>query len=168
MNLIYCRPSSINPAHATTLHGWKGDIWPALYEEAFAKWITGNKADRPDMRQTAHGDPVKAMAQLTDTVPHYFPVLPRRGRDSLEVVCAHCTDLRATAPMVAWTYTWHDRYRTYTLVANMAYSVLGWASSPSPSSQDSIKQYLILRHPWGVTEPWSRPRGLRPRTARGR
>jgi hypothetical protein len=35
----------------------------------------------------------------------------------------------------------------------MAYSVLEWASSPSPSSQDSIKRYLILRHWWGGTEP---------------
>ncbi len=93
------------------------------------------------------------MAQLTDTVLHYFPVLPRRGRDLLEVVREHCIDLRATAPKVAWTYASHDRYRTCTLVANIAYSVLGWASSPSPSSEDGIKKYLILRHRWDVTEP---------------
>ncbi len=34
------------------------------------------------------------------------------------------------------------------------------ATSPSPSSQSSIEQYLILRHPWGVTEPVVEAEGL--------
>ncbi|XXH04190.1 Tethering factor for nuclear proteasome sts1 [Hypoxylon texense] len=40
-------------------------------------------------------------------------------------------------------------FRGSNLVANHAYSVLGWVSG----GQDDDNQYIIVRNPWGVTEP---------------
>ncbi|KAL2022971.1 hypothetical protein VTK56DRAFT_4186 [Thermocarpiscus australiensis] len=159
--LMYCRPSSMNyyyqpgsycaagGMHHRSSFGGGGDLWPALYEKAFAKWIT--KADReqqhPDLTQTSHGDPVKAMAQLTGREPQYFFTATRRGDDLLGLVRAHCVNLRTIYPAVAWTRPSGDKFRGCTLVGNMAYSVLGWAA---PHER---KQYIVLRHPWGVSEP---------------
>ncbi|KAK0725946.1 hypothetical protein B0H67DRAFT_551386 [Lasiosphaeris hirsuta] len=57
--VVYCRSSGI------------GELWPALYEKAFAKWIARDDgAQHPDITQTAHGDPIKAMVQLTGREPH--------------------------------------------------------------------------------------------------
>ncbi|KAK4157390.1 hypothetical protein C8A00DRAFT_11757 [Chaetomidium leptoderma] len=160
--LMYCRPSSMSYMHhhpAKSLRTWLsggsgigsgsggGEIWPALYEKAFAKWIThSSSSEHPDLTQTAHGDPVKAMAQLTDKTAQYFFTSSRRGQDLLGLVRTHCVNLRTIYPTVAWTHPSSDKFRGSTLVGNMAYSVLGWAA---PQER---KQYIILRHPWGATE----------------
>ncbi|GAB1312500.1 Calpain catalytic domain-containing protein [Madurella fahalii] len=147
--LMYCRPSSMNMTHPAMLRGWGGEIWPCLYEKAFAKWITKAEPDEehPDITQTCHGDPVKCMAQLADKEPQYFFTSHRRGHDLLGLVRMHCVNLRTIYPMVAFTHPTGDKFRGCTLVGNMAYTVLGWAA---PQER---KQYIILRHPWGVTEP---------------
>jgi hypothetical protein len=191
--LMYCRPSSMNyySSHPSYL---TGEIWPALYEKAFAKWLTTShhdssssssssarslssasqreasagllyaplstasttttagytttasyfSEDHPDITQTAHGDPVKAMAQLTDKDPQYFLTSSRRGSDLLGLVRTHCVNQRTIYPMVCWTRPSSDKFRGCTLVGNMAYSVLGWAA---PQER---KHYIILRHPWYV------------------
>ncbi|KAL2134987.1 hypothetical protein VTI74DRAFT_10214 [Chaetomium olivicolor] len=158
--LMYCRPSSMNYSDTAMKHPaagaagfralssfWGGEIWPSLYEKAFAKWLTSTSSEHPDITQTSHGDPVKAMAQLTDKEAQYFFTGHRRGADLLGLVRAHCVNLRTIYPMVAWTRPTGDKFRGCTLVGNLAYSVLGWAA---PQER---KQYIILRHPWGVTEP---------------
>ncbi|KAK3987169.1 hypothetical protein QBC44DRAFT_400940 [Cladorrhinum sp. PSN332] len=135
--LIYARSSD------------EGEIWPALYEKAFAAWISKSghsSKPHPDLTQTSHGDPVKAMAQLTNRDPQYFMTFSRREQDLLGLVRTHCVNLRTIFPMVAFTHPTGDKFRGCTLVANMAYTVLGWAA---PQER---KQYVILRHPWGVTE----------------
>ena len=48
------------------------EIFPALYEKAYAKWILRTNSDKPDITKTAYGDPVKAMAQLNNKTPHYY------------------------------------------------------------------------------------------------
>ncbi|KAJ4298360.1 hypothetical protein N0V88_003390 [Collariella sp. IMI 366227] len=183
--LVYCRPSSMAYMHPRALGGWgAGDIWPSLYEKAFAKWLTEGKKmtipsrpaisafmnpsfasssssassssrpntttttpDHPDITQTAHGDPIKAMAQLTDKEPQYYLSRHRDGADLLSLVRAHSVNQRTVYPMAAWTHPTNDKFRGCTLAGNTAYSVLGWAA---PQER---KQYLVLRHPWGVTEP---------------
>ncbi|AEO64880.1 uncharacterized protein THITE_2049272 [Thermothielavioides terrestris NRRL 8126] len=152
--LMYCRPSSMDVMRPAWLRVWGGDIWPALYEKAFAKWLTSSSSSsseqqhqHPDLTQTSYGDPVKAMAQLTDKEPQYFFTARRRAQDLLGLVRTHSFNLRTIYPTVAWTRPTDATFRGCTLVGNMAYSVLGWAA---PQER---KQYVILRHPWGVTEP---------------
>lgn len=48
--------------------------------------------------------------------------------------------------MVAWTYGSGKDYTGSNIVGNHAYTVLGWSTFNN-------KNYIILRNPWGVTEP---------------
>lgn len=131
---VYCRSSDT------------GEMWPSLYEKAFAKWITRTSSNHPDITQTGYGDPVKAMAQINDKTPHYYFTSSRSASDLQGLVRANCMNFRTINPMTAWTQASDGMYKGSNIVANHAYTVLGWASQ-------SGKQYIILRNPWGVTEP---------------
>ncbi|PVH72602.1 cysteine proteinase [Cadophora sp. DSE1049] len=134
-NLVaYCRSSDT------------GEMWPSLYEKAFAKWITRTSSDHPDITQTGSGDPVKAMAQINDKTPHYYFTSSRSANDLQGLVRANCMNFRTINPMTAWTQASDGMYKGSNIVANHAYTVLGWASQGG-------KPYIILRNPWGVTEP---------------
>ncbi|KAK6846072.1 hypothetical protein PG987_001260 [Apiospora arundinis] len=122
------------------------DIWPALYEKAFAKWITGDSSDRPDITQTAYGDPIKAMAQINGRKPHYFFTAERDHKELLGIVRASSVNFKTINPMAAYTYATGKMYKGSNIVANHAYSVLGWC-------QFGERSYVVLRNPWGVTEP---------------
>lgn len=155
------------------------EIWPSLYEKAFAKWTTGTSSDRPDITQASNGDPIKAMAQINGHEPHYYFTHRRSAYELVGLVRLFCVNTKTIHPMAAYTYAtgwYHDRcndrddreggdinenngrrnrlnmpqacniYRGSNLVANHAYSVLGWA-------EQGERQYVMLRNPWGVTEP---------------
>lgn len=132
--VVYCRSSDT------------GEIWPSMYEKAFAKWITNTSSNHPDITQTGSGDPVKAMAQINDKTPRYYFTSSRSASDLWGLVRANCMNFRTINPMTAWTHASDAMYKGSNIVANHAYTVLGWASQ-------SGKQYIILRNPWGVTEP---------------
>ena len=144
--LLYCRSS-----------GGKGFLWPSLYEKAFAKWITGSHSDssHPDLTQTSHGDPIKAMAQLTDKTPEYYFTHHRTAADLMSLIRSNSANFKTVYPMSAFTHptaagrSSNIKFRGCNLVANMAYSVLGWTTGGAQQQQ----QYVVLRHPWGVTEP---------------
>lgn len=134
---LYCRSSD------------GADIWPSLYEKAYAKWITGGHSDRPDVTQTHCGDPVKAMAQINGREPHYFETQHHSASDLVGLVRCNSVNFKTINPMVAWTYATGEggnEYRGSNIVANHAYSVLGFCVVGN-------KQYIVLRNPWGVTEP---------------
>ncbi|KAI0972242.1 hypothetical protein F4678DRAFT_55095 [Xylaria arbuscula] len=149
-------------------------LWPSLYEKAFAKWIRGSndnatanpdwsyrkskaiaassggeRGEHVDITETYQGDPVKAMAQITGREPQYFFTEKHEAHDLVGMVRKCSVNQRTICPMVAWTYASDKgRYRGCNLVANHAYSVLGWSSVGQGD-----KQYIIIRNPWGVTEP---------------
>ncbi|KAM5343659.1 hypothetical protein ACJ41O_012196 [Fusarium nematophilum] len=131
---IYCRSSD------------GADIWPSLYEKAFAKWITGSSSEHPDITKTHCGDPVKAMAQINGQDPHYYEMDKHSACSILGFVRSNCVNFKTINPMTAWTYATGDMYRGSNIVANHAYSVLGYTVKGD-------KQYIVLRNPWGVTEP---------------
>lgn len=124
------------------------EIWPMLYEKAFAKWVTGSSSDRPDMTQIFNGDPIKAMAQINGKDPKYFFTDHHSTQDLVGLVRSCSVNFRTINPMCAYTHATGNMYRGSNLVANHAYSVLGWAAFGQ-------HQYIILRNPWGVTEPVS-------------
>lgn len=167
------------PVYARSSDGY--EAWPALYEKAFIKWMTrggGNnnnsngknsKAqsdhDHVDMTQAHNGDPIKAMAQLNGREPRYYFTSKHSGAELAGLVRSCSVNKRTISPMAAWTHATGDTFRGSNLVANHAYSVLGWVSEGqaySNSNNDDSdgdgddhgrSQYIIVRNPWGVTEP---------------
>jgi len=133
---IYCRASD------------GCEIWPMMYEKAFAKWITGASSDRPDITQTHNGDPIKAMAQINGKEPQYYFTDRHSTHDLIGLVRSCSVNYKTINPMCAYTRASGNMYRGSNLVANHAYSVLGWSAFGQ-------RQYFILRNPWGVTEPVS-------------
>ncbi|KQT22428.1 hypothetical protein ASG31_03650 [Chryseobacterium sp. Leaf404] len=132
-NPVYCRSNDT------------GEIWPAVYEKAFAKWINQTADDKPDITKTAYGDPVKAIAQLNNKTPLYYYTNSRTADQLYGIVRENSMSMKTINPMVAWTYGSGD-YSGSNIVANHAYTILGWAFVNN-------KSYIILRNPWGVTEP---------------
>jgi hypothetical protein len=132
---VYCRSSD------------SAEIFPSLYEKAFAKWIIQTNSDKPDITKTAYGDPVKAMAQLNNKTPHYYCTDSRTGDELYSIVRSNSMSYKTIHPMVAWTYGSNSDYTGINIVGNHAYSLLGWALK-------GIKKYFILRNPWGVSEPY--------------
>ncbi|EFQ25999.1 hypothetical protein CGRA01v4_14415 [Colletotrichum graminicola] len=131
---LYCRSSD------------GADIWPSLYEKAFAKWITGSNSEQPDITQTHCGDPVKAMAQINGRTPHYYHCDNHSAQTLLGLVRSNSVNNKTINPMTAYTYATGREYHGANIVANHAYSVLGYCVLGD-------KQYIVLRNPWGVTEP---------------
>lgn len=122
------------------------DIWPSLYEKAFAKWISGSNSDRPDITVTHSGDPIKCMAQINGREPEYYRCDNHSTNDLLSVVRANCVNNRTINPMACFTHATGHQYRGSNLVANHAYSICGYAIVGD-------RQYIVVRNPWGVTEP---------------
>jgi hypothetical protein len=134
---IYCRS------------GNTGEIWPALYEKAYAKWRTNDPGDKPNYAPIAGGDPVGALAQLTGFVPYYQGTSGISGHDCWTKVRANSISSKTFNPMVAWTYGTSPspdvNYDNAHLAANHAYSLLGWEFYNN-------QEYIILRNPWGTYE----------------
>ena len=136
---IYCRSSET------------GEIWPAVYEKAYAKLKTGTSSDHPDITATAWGDCVWATAQLTGGRRFYYDTASRSADSLWDTVRANSLSGRTVQPMTAWTYASGDAaeqkivYADANIVASHCYTVLGWAYRDG-------RKYIILRNPWGNTE----------------
>lgn len=128
-----------------------GEIWPSVYEKAFAKWVTGTSGDHPDITATAWGDPILATAQVTGLSRFYYRTTDFTPADLWNKVRENSLGGRTFNPMTALTYSSSDAtpkkvvYSDANLVASHAYTILGWAYR-------SGKRYIILRNPWGSTE----------------
>ena len=128
-----------------------GEIWPAVYEKAYAKWRTGAGGDQPDYAPIAGGDPVAACSQLTNLPGTYLWTSGLSADECWNKVRGQSVSYKTFNPMVAWTYPSGDaspdkvNYDNAHLVANHAYSVLGWQLANS-------QKYIILRNPWGSYE----------------
>lgn len=144
MTFIYARSSE------------HGEIWPAVYEKAFAKWRNGNPVgpagDKPNYSTIAYGNPVAAAAALTGLTPYYYSN-PSLDENNIwvKVNNENCVSSKTFNPMVAWTYgsapSPDVNYSSAHIAANHAYSILG-------SWQDRVtgQRYIVLRNPWGTYE----------------
>ncbi len=138
-NFIYARSSETD------------EIWPAVYEKAYAKLKTGTTTDHPDITATAWGDCVWATAQLTGGHRYYYDTASRSDDTLWNLVRANSLSYKTFNPMTAWTYSTgeaadrHLNYSSATIVASHCYTVLGWAYYNN-------RKYIVLRNPWGNTE----------------
>jgi hypothetical protein len=161
-----------------------GEIWPALVEKAYAMWRGGGQwFDKPNLTVLNGGDPVHASAALTGRKPHYTSTASSTAAQLTTLVKSHSVSYRTVDPMTAWTYGTAPAGVSYSdanIVANHAYSVLGWTSGVvirralttmmrqldgqrmierSPLLQDMLqlptwflRDYIVLRNPWGYHE----------------
>jgi hypothetical protein len=139
-NPMYCRSSEA------------GEIWPAVYEKAYAKFKTGISGDHPNILDTAWGDCVLATAHLNGGTRSYFNTAGRTGAQVWDIVRANSMGGRTFRPMTAWTYssgTASEKKIVYgdaNIVASHCYTILGW-------DYRNGTRYVIVRNPWGNTEP---------------
>jgi hypothetical protein len=140
-NFIYARSSEL------------GEVWPAVYEKAYARFRTGNTTDQPPYGPLHGGDPVRACAEVVPGLtPHYTDCATTSADDLWQLVRANSLSMRTVHPMVAWTYGSGDqspakiKYDNASGIAAWhAYSVLGW------EFVNNVK-YIVLRNPWGWFE----------------
>ncbi|HEY0906509.1 MAG TPA: C2 family cysteine protease [Methylophilus sp.] len=123
-----------------------GETWPAVMEKAYAKWRTSNTTDFPNYPTIAGGDPVMACAEIISGQRSYVGHAGKSGDDLWTFVRSHSMSKRTINPMVAWTYDTPPsgtNYTTAKVVANHAYSILGWEFINN-------EKYIVLRNPWGT------------------
>ncbi|MCF7974359.1 MAG: hypothetical protein K9N55_11130 [Phycisphaerae bacterium] len=138
---------------AKTSHAWvyarsldSTEIWPAVMEKAYAKWRTGNTTDFPNYPAISGGDPVMACAQLIRGKRTYKGNAGTSANALWTFVRGNSLSRRTVNPMVAWTYSSQPagtNYASAHVVANHAYSVLGW-------DYYNNEKYIVLRNPWGT------------------
>lgn len=126
-----------------------GEIWPAVYEKAFAKWKTNDPTDEPNYGPIAGGWPVQATTELTN-LPGVVKTCGTLSTEQIwTCVRANSLSYRTVNPMTAWTFCVSPPPVNYTgtgIVGYHAYTILGWALV------NNIK-YLVLRNPWGQNGP---------------
>lgn len=111
------------------------ELWPLVFEKAFAAWKGGFDAIEGGMAATA-------LEALTGVKPEFFPVGdgldPKKVFKQLEAACG------SGAAVVALSKTWDPSERG--IVADHAYSLLG-------VEERGGERYVTLRNPWGEREP---------------
>lgn len=128
-----------------------GEVWPGVYEKAFAKLVTGHTGDQPNILATGWGDCVLATAQLTGGHREYHGNANLSAHDIWQKVRQHSLGGRTFHPMTAWTYASGDdspakvTYADANIVGSHCYTILGWDYVDGT-------EYLLIRNPWGMTE----------------
>lgn len=136
---IYCRSSEA------------GEIWPAVYEKAYAKFATNVDNDHPNITAISGGDPVAASCRIVGGARAYYWNSGYTADALFDLVRGNSRGGRTFNPMTAWTYGSGDaaptpvNYVDANVAGNHAYSVLGWAMHHG-------RRYIVLRNPWGHSE----------------
>jgi len=123
-----------------------GEIWPAVMEKAYAKWVTKCTTDYPDYRPTAGGDPIEASRQLIGGTKTYKWNQNTSLADATNLILANSAGNRTVNPMTACTYGSNPPGKTYSgtnIVACHAYTILG-------HEVFNGERYIVLRNPWGT------------------
>ncbi len=129
------------------------EIWPAVYEKAWVKWVTQDTSDQPDYAKIGGGDPIADLVTLTGLSPNYAATGGVAPQAIWNNVRSHCDGSWTFDPMAAWTYTSAAaaptpiNYSTANLVAWHVYAILGWLYDSKCQ-----EEYIVLRNPWGNTE----------------
>jgi hypothetical protein len=123
-----------------------GELWPAVYEKAYANFIQPNKnGDIDDMAAIQWPAPDKP-ALVTLIGWNTRPNVTTTGKSGDVIygeIAPKCTGKKTTRPMVAWTKAAGVPVDAQ-LKPNHTYSILGVFSSGNPAVK-----YIVLRNPLG-------------------
>lgn len=117
------------------------ETWPAIWEKAFAKWMTGTSSDCPDMTEIEGGNSGEALRRLTGY--DYDSYYCRKGNsDKIWKLFWKNTDskMKAISPMTVST-SGVDREDTIGTIPHHVYSILGI------EVYNNVKR-VIVRNPW--------------------
>jgi hypothetical protein len=128
------------------------EIWPAIYEKAYAKLKAGSSTDKPNIPALIGngGSPLTAMQEVTGLSGEGIVTSGKTEDELWQLVRAHSLSYRTVDPMTACTYPTNEgpgqaKLSDANIVAWHCYSILGWAYV------DKVK-YIVLRNPWGTHE----------------
>jgi hypothetical protein len=131
-----------------------GEMWPAIYEKAYAQYRAGTSSDKPNYSKLSGGSGTKALRHITGWGSDSWSCSSRSGSDLYELVRANSVGGKTKWPMVADTYGVDEsiptggQYDDAGIVANHVYSVFGWMYKDA-------QKYIVLRNPWAQGEPTS-------------
>lgn len=138
-----------------------GEIWPAVYEKAYAKWRLGEMSDFPAIPNIAGGDPSIACAALTGLSDYRNWHQWYDAGQILQLVKDHTSNGRTTTPMVSWTHgsgpAADVAYTDANVVAGHAYSVLGWMQRTEYTFGYRLEQIDIPHWDWPIPGPGPDP-----------
>jgi len=148
-NFVYAR--STTPSY---------EIWPSIYEKAYAKFIgvpsADGDADHPDISKIGEGSPFQTLVNLTglnlalDDKTSLTTSYNSGDDIYTKIKAAMCSGgKKATKAGVAFTYR-NGQYSEDKIVANHTYSILGVHTEIPPGSTIT-KKYIVLRNPYGPT-----------------
>ena len=125
-----------------------GEIWPAVYEKAYAKWRLGSSDDFPAIPSISGGDPSIAARALTGLQDYRNWHSSFTSPKILELIKSHCSSGRTTTPMVAWTHGGDSAegrvaYTDANVVGGHAYSVLGWMRRYEPMRKFVVDPHIL-------------------------
>ncbi len=136
------------------------EIWPCLYEKAYATWVYSRKNNiapgptvRPDYLTICQGNPVTALIHLTGKQCNAYNTNSLADGDSYLKIRSQFTaagSIKTHYPTVAWTYGTAPAGVSYSndvIVANHSYSVLGVYPQAIPA--DLNQGYIVMRNPFG-------------------
>lgn len=113
----------------------KGELWPLVFEKAYASWKGGYEAIEGGMSATT-------LQALTGMKPDFFPVDSALGAAAIYKKLKALDD--AGAAVVALSKPWEPISQG--LVGDHAYTVLG-------VEERGGERFVKLRNPWGEREP---------------
>jgi hypothetical protein len=139
------------------------EIWPSLYEKAFATWvycrkngITPSPTVKPSYLPICQGNPVAALVNITGKPFTSYNTNIMGDGDSYNKIRTQFTangSIKTQYPTVAWTYETAPggvSYNNDVIVANHSYTVLGVYPQAAPA--DLTKTYIVLRNPFGQSK----------------
>lgn len=124
-----------------------GEIWPAVYEKAYAQYRARTSSDRPNYSKLSGGSGTRALHHITGWPRKQWRCKWRSAIELYDLVRKYSVGRRTVWPMVADTYGMaetrltEEQYDDIGLVDNHVYSVFGTLLKHG-------KRYIVLRNPW--------------------
>lgn len=129
------------------------EIWPGVYEKAYAKWKTGAEDDRPFIDRIESGNASFALGEILGVEPTVWKTVENSADVLWEIFQKNSKndDTVTSDAMVAQTYQSASDapdsidYDSANIAANHTYTILG-------HQVEDGTRYVILRNPWNETE----------------
>lgn len=134
------------PIFARSRYWFNGEYWPALFEQAYANWKFPNDSKENAINNISGGHSDEALCELSGD--SWFVkkrcILSDFTDDTLrDFILSKCYRWKTTRPMVISS---GNKASMPGIAKFHSYTVLGYFVSNGV-------YYLIIRNPWGVTEP---------------